>query len=40
LQAVGKYGWNYGIVEHFKQNIFEINLIFISNALTKKPKSS
>jgi hypothetical protein len=39
LQAIGKYGWNYGAVEHFKQNIFEINLIFLSNALTKKQKT-
>jgi hypothetical protein len=41
LEAVGKYGWNYGAVQRFKQNIFEINLIFITNALTgnKKKKS-
>jgi hypothetical protein len=38
LQFIAKYGFNYGAVEHFKQNIIELNLIFISNALTKKSK--
>ena len=41
LQAVGKYGFNYGAVQRFKLNTIEINLIFITNALTgkKKPKT-
>jgi len=41
LQAVGKYGFNYGAVQRFKQNIAEINLIFVANALqgNKKGKS-
>jgi hypothetical protein len=38
LQAVGKYGWNYGAVQRFQQNIIEINLIFITNALSGKKK--
>lgn len=38
LQAVGKYGWNYGAVQRFQQNMVEINLIFITNALTGNKK--
>jgi hypothetical protein len=38
LEAVGKYGWNYGAVQRFQQNIIEINLIFITNALTGNKK--
>jgi hypothetical protein len=34
LQAVGKYGFNYGVVQNFKLNTVEINLVFITNALT------
>jgi hypothetical protein len=34
LQVTGKYGFNYGNVQSFKLNIFEINLLFITNALT------
>jgi hypothetical protein len=39
LQAVGKYSFNYGAVQRFKQNTFEINLIFVANALTGNKKS-
>jgi hypothetical protein len=34
LQIVGKYGFNYGVVQNFKLNTVEINLVFITNALT------
>jgi hypothetical protein len=34
LQITGKYGFNYGSVQSFKLNIFEINLLFITNVLT------
>lgn len=33
LQITGKYGFNYGAVQSFKMNTFEINLLFITNAL-------
>jgi hypothetical protein len=39
LQAVGKYGFNYGVVQNFKLNTVELNLIFITNALTGNKKS-
>lgn len=34
FQITGKYGFNYGAVQSFKMNTFEINLLFITNALT------
>ncbi|TPG34819.1 transporter [Flavobacterium pectinovorum] len=34
VQITGKYGFNYGAVQSFKMNTFEINLLFITNALT------
>jgi hypothetical protein len=34
LQVVGKYGFNYGVIQNFKLNTIEINLIFITNVLT------
>jgi hypothetical protein len=34
LQAIGKYSATYGERQHFKQNIFQINLTYITNALT------
>lgn len=34
LQITGRYGFNYGAVQSFKMNTFEINLLFITNALT------
>ncbi|GGG47226.1 SphA family protein [Bizionia arctica] len=34
LQAVGKYGSTYGSKQRLKQNYFQINLTFITNALT------
>jgi hypothetical protein len=34
LQITGKYGFNYGAVQSFKLNTYEINLLFITNALT------
>jgi hypothetical protein len=42
LQAVGKWGFSYGAVERYQQNSVEINLIFITNALTgnKKEKTA
>ena len=39
LQAVGKYGFNYCAVQRFKLNTIEINLIFVTNALTGDKKS-
>ena len=33
LQAIGKYGFNYGAVQRLKQNIIELNFIFLTNAL-------
>ena len=36
LQALGKYGFNYGAVQRFKLNMIEINLIFVTNALDRK----
>jgi hypothetical protein len=38
LQAVGKYGWNYGAVERFEQSTYMLNLIFVTNALTGNTK--
>jgi hypothetical protein len=38
LQAVGKYGFNYGVVQNFSLNTVEINLIFITNLLTGNKK--
>jgi hypothetical protein len=39
LQITGKYGFNYGAVQSFKLNTYEINLLFITNVLTgNKPK--
>lgn len=38
LQVVGKYGFNYEVVQNFKLNTFEINLMFITNALTGNKK--
>jgi hypothetical protein len=38
LQAVGKYGFNYGAVQRFQQNTVAINLIFVANALTGNKK--
>jgi hypothetical protein len=34
FQITGKYGFNYGAVQSFKMNTLEINLMFITNALT------
>jgi hypothetical protein len=34
LEAVAKYGWNYGAVQRFEQSTYMLNLIFITNALT------
>jgi hypothetical protein len=34
LQITGKYGFNYGNVQSFKLNTYQINLLFITNALT------
>jgi len=34
LQVTGKYGFNYGAVQQFKMNTFQINLLFLTNALT------
>lgn len=31
LQTTGKYGFNYGAVQQFKMNTFQINLLFIVN---------
>jgi hypothetical protein len=39
LQAVGKWGFSYGAIERYQQNSVQINLIFISNALTGNKKS-
>ncbi|HTE23284.1 SphA family protein [Flavitalea sp.] len=36
LQVTGKYGFNYGAVQSFKINTYQINLLFITNALTGK----
>jgi hypothetical protein len=36
MEAVGKYGWNYGAVDRFEQSMFMLNLIFITNALQGK----
>ncbi len=39
LQALGKCGFSYGAVQRFQQNLLEINLIFVTNALAGNKKS-
>jgi hypothetical protein len=39
LQAVGKYGFSYGAIERYQQNSVQINLVFITNALTGNEKA-
>ena len=34
LQTIGKYGFNYGAVQRLKQNLIELNFIFVADALT------
>ena len=34
LQLIGNYGFNYKVIQNFKLNTFEINLVFKTNALS------
>ena len=34
LQAIAKWGLSYGAIERYQQNTFNLNLVFITNALT------
>ena len=38
LQATGKYSFSYADQQRFKQNIFQINLLFLTNVLTGNKK--
>ena len=40
LQIVGKYGFDYGVVQRFKTNMFMLNVIFATNALTGANKKN
>lgn len=40
LQVTGKYGFNYGAVQQFKMNTFQINLLFLTNALSGNKKKT
>jgi hypothetical protein len=40
LQIVGKYGFDYGVVQRFKTNMFMLNVIFATNALTGTNKKN
>ena len=39
LQAVSKCGFSYGAIQRIQQNMLEINLIFVTNALAGNKKS-